>query len=111
MRYITIEQRERLQRLLESRAAVLREEVSSDVQANLDAEPEALELELDVVELREVEAALARLHEPEFGLCADCEAEIPYSRLVANPAAARCVACQASAEKNRAQKKPGAANA
>jgi DnaK suppressor protein len=102
--YFTIEQRERLQRLLESRAAVLREEVSSDVQANLDAEPEAVALEQDVIELREVEAALERLHEPEFGLCADCEVEIPFSRLLANPAARRCVACQASAEKPGARK-------
>jgi DnaK suppressor protein len=104
MHYFTIEQRERLQRLLESRAAVLREEVSSDVQANLDAEPEAVALEQDVFELREVEAALERLHEPEFGLCADCEAEIPFSRLLANPVARRCIACQASAEKAGAQK-------
>lgn len=99
MHYFTIEQRERLQRLLESRAAVLREEVSSDVKANLDAEPEAVALEQDVDELREVEAALVRLHEPEFGLCVDCEAQIPFSRLQANPAARRCVACQARVEK------------
>ena len=102
MHYFTIEQRERLQRLLESRAAVLREEVSSDVQANLDAEPEAVALEQDVDELREVEAALARLHEPEFGLCEDCGVEVPFSRLLANPAARRCVACQARLEKARA---------
>ena len=104
MRYFTIEQRGRLQRLLESRAAVLREEVSSDVKANLDAEPEAVALEQDVGELREVEAALARLHEPEFGLCEDCSVEVPFSRLLANPAARRCVACQAHVEKPRPQK-------
>jgi len=39
------------------------------------------------------------LHEPDFGLCEDCHAEIPYARLAANPAAARCVDCQKLAEK------------
>lgn len=98
-RYFTIEQRETLQHLLEARAAVLREEVREDVKANLDAEPEAASLAVDVDELRAVEAALARVHEPDFGVCADCGAEIPFSRMRANPAALRCVACQERAEK------------
>jgi len=46
----------------------------------------------------ELEAALARLHEPDFGLCVDCDAEIPYARLSSNPTATRCVACQAKFE-------------
>jgi len=98
-RYFTIEQRETLQHLLESRAAVLREEVGEDVKADLNAEPEAASLAVDVMELRAVEAALARVHEPDFGVCADCSAEIPFSRLLANPSAARCLACQTRAEK------------
>lgn len=98
-RYLTIQQRELLQRLLQARALALREEIGEDRMADLNAEPEAAALDRDVVELREVEAALGRLHEPEFGLCADCGVEIPYARLQANPAAARCVACQALREK------------
>ena len=97
-RYLTIQQRETLQRLLEARAAALREEIGEDRMANLSAEPEVAALERDVIELREVEAALARVHEPDFGVCADCEADIPFARLQANPSAARCVACQARAE-------------
>jgi DnaK suppressor protein len=97
-RYFTIEQRETLQHLLESRAAVLREEVGEDVKADLNAEPEAASLAVDVMELRAVEAALARVHEPDFGVCADCSAEIPFSRLLANPSAARCLACQRRVE-------------
>jgi len=38
------------------------------------------------------------VHEPDFGLCVDCEADIPFARLQANPSAKRCVACQARAE-------------
>jgi RNA polymerase-binding transcription factor DksA len=97
--YFTIEQRETLQRLLEARAAVLREEVGEDVKADLNAEPEAVALKLDVVELRAVESALERLHTPDFGLCEDCAAEISYARLSANPTAVRCLGCQAQRER------------
>jgi RNA polymerase-binding transcription factor DksA len=97
-RYLTIQQRETLQRLLEERAAALREEIGEDRMADLNAEPEVAALERDVVELREVEAALARVHEPDFGLCIDCDADIPFARLEANAWAKRCVACQATAE-------------
>ena len=99
MHYFTIEQRETLKQMLQARAEVLREEIREDTQADLNAEPEAVALRLDVAELRAVEAALARLHAPEFGLCADCAAQIPYSRLSANPAASRCIACQAMHER------------
>jgi DnaK suppressor protein len=97
--YFTIEQRERLQHQLEARAAMLREEIGEDVKADLDAEPEAVALKLDVVELRAVEAALARLHTPDFGLCEDCAAEISYARLSANPTAVRCIGCQTKRER------------
>ena len=97
--YFTIEQRETLQHQLEARGAALREEVGEDVKADLDAEPAAVALELDVVELRAVEAALARLHTPDFGLCEDCAAEIPYARLSANPTAVRCISCQTRHER------------
>lgn len=99
MHYFTIEQRETLGRKLAARAAQLRREVSEDAGANLNAEPAVVALERDVVELREVEAALTRLHQPEFGLCVDCGGEIPYSRLSANPSAVRCVGCQARRER------------
>ena len=99
MHYFTIQQREALQRQLEARAAQLRAEVGEDAKADLDSEPEAAELALDVAELRAVEAALTRLHEPDFGLCEDCEAEIPYARLSATPIATRCVSCQARHER------------
>lgn len=98
-RQLTIQQREPLQRLLEARAAALREEIGEDRLADLNSGPEAAALDRDVVELREVEAALGRLHEPEFGMCADCAAEIPFSRLQANAAASRCIACQSRREK------------
>lgn len=99
MHYFTIEQRETLQHRLEARAALLREELSEDVKADLNAEPGAASLAHDVTELRAVEAALARLHTPDYGLCEDCEAQITYARLYVNPIAMRCVGCQLRAEK------------
>jgi RNA polymerase-binding transcription factor DksA len=98
MHYFTIEQREALQHQLKARAAALHEEIDDDVRADLNAEPQAVALALDVAELSAVKAALARIHTPEFGLCGDCKAEIPFSRLSANPAAVRCFACQAKRE-------------
>jgi DnaK suppressor protein len=49
---------------------------------------------LDYLQLKLVEAALARIDSEEYGLCADCGSAIPSSRLDAIPWAARCIACQ-----------------
>jgi DnaK suppressor protein len=102
MRYLTIEQREALQHALERRGAQLRGEVREDLQADLNAEPEVAALERDAVELQQVEAALARLHQPGFGLCLDCKAEIPYVRLQASPIAIRCLGCEQAHERRHA---------
>jgi DnaK suppressor protein len=44
--------------------------------------------------LREVESALRRLAEDDFGICIDCDGPIPARRLAAIPWAIRCVSCQ-----------------
>jgi DnaK suppressor protein len=94
MRYFTLEQRESLQRWLEDRAAVLRAELGSDLKEDLNAEPELAAARRDADELRDIEQALARLHEPDFGTCSRCGADIPYTRLKANPVARLCLGCQ-----------------
>jgi RNA polymerase-binding protein DksA len=121
MRYLTIEQRETLQAWLNFRAAVLRreiagglrrsgseaaislanhlEEIDDEAVADLESSIEIAEIERDLRELREVERARARLHEPDYGVCADCGADIPFSRLSANPTATRCIDCQNRAER------------
>jgi DnaK suppressor protein len=45
--------------------------------------------------------AVARLDRGVYGLCADCGATVPEGRLEARPEAARCVQCQARAERRR----------
>jgi DnaK suppressor protein len=54
--------------------------------------------DLELRELGEVSDALRRLRSGRFGRCTDCEAEIPFDRLKAEPWAQRCVACASRRE-------------
>ena len=54
----------------------------------------AARMDHEVRTLRALEAAAKHLDEPDFGQCEDCGANIPAARLIANPVATRCVACQ-----------------
>jgi DnaK suppressor protein len=49
--------------------------------------------------LGEVSRALARVHDADYGLCADCGESIRFDRLLAEPWTPRCVGCQAQAER------------
>lgn len=49
---------------------------------------------IDMKLLREVTAALARLDNETYGVCAECEEEISAKRLDALPWARYCVTCQ-----------------
>ena len=55
--------------------------------------------EHETAELGAFEEALARLDAGQYGQCKDCSATIPEARLVAYPAALRCIACQTTFEK------------
>ena len=50
------------------------------------------------IQLRQVVAALGRIHDGSFGVCSECESAISPKRLVAVPWAARCIRCQESAD-------------
>ena len=122
---LTIEQRETLEREMHARADRLRGEIAQALRqtgrpeaisladhideidepplADIEAVPEVAALER---ELRGIEAARRRLHTPEFGICVDCEADIPYTRLRANPTAIRCVSCQERFEREHAVSPP-----
>lgn len=54
----------------------------------------AARMDHEVRTLQALEDAAKRLDTPDFGECEDCGAKIPAARLVANPVATRCVACQ-----------------
>ncbi len=49
--------------------------------------------------LREVKAALRRIHEGSFGTCIECEWAISPRRLAAVPWAPRCITCQDAADR------------
>jgi DnaK suppressor protein len=70
--------------------------------ADLLADLEHAELTRDLGELRELEAARQRLAGGRYGACADCGADIPFSRLRASPGALRCLPCQDRHEKTHA---------
>jgi len=50
--------------------------------------------------LRDVQAALRRIHGGEFGTCMECESAISPKRLAAVPWAARCIQCQEAADRD-----------
>ena len=52
-------------------------------------------------ELANVEAALARIRNSRYGTCIDCGAVIHRDRLLAYPAAKRCIDCQTLHENRR----------
>jgi len=121
MSHLTAAQTAHLEDLLRDRERVLREEIrtqllQSDVQHHIDlaglvhdeaddavagmlADLDLAAVHRDIGELREVEAAAARLGSGSYGVCASCGAEIPYARLAAQPAARRCVTCEAQHER------------
>ncbi|MBZ0068209.1 MAG: TraR/DksA family transcriptional regulator [Thiobacillus sp.] len=61
------------------------------------------QLDRHVREMRDIEAALLRVRDSEFGICIDCGSDIAFDRLQAYPTAKRCLACQEKREKAYAQ--------
>jgi len=118
--YLTIEQRERLDAEIRARIDSLRGDIAQGLRqsgrpeaiglanhleetddapvADLESALEIAALEREGRELREMEAALERLHTPDYGVCADCGVDIPYARLEITPSATRCVSCQSHLE-------------
>lgn len=53
----------------------------------------------DLEELQQVRSAMARLDAGTYGDCADCGEAIALQRLLVEPAALRCAACQTAFER------------
>lgn len=102
-------ERRRVELLREVEAAELARRVPIDRTEVGDREDDAARLNVgdvdeaeedrDVVELRQVEAALQRIAAGRFGDCVDCDVPISLARLCVEPAALRCAACQAMHER------------
>lgn len=77
-------------------------DVEDESVADLLVDVGLAEIDRDLEELREVEAALGRIEQGSYGTCATCDGPIGEDRLHASPAALRCIACQAMHEKTYA---------
>lgn len=81
----------------------LRQQSSGDVvDAALDSAQDEISSQLAEVESRElanIENALERLRDGQYGLCEACDTTIPMARLQALPYATLCIGCQREAEK------------
>ena len=55
--------------------------------------------------LLSIDEALVRLDDGEYGICEECEEEIPLGRLKALPFARHCVKCKSDIERLQAQTK------
>lgn len=62
----------------------------------------AARVDRQVNEMRDIEAARKRMKQGEYGTCGDCGEDIRFERLLAYPAAKRCVNCQQLHEKTHA---------
>ena len=59
-------------------------------------------IDMHINEIRDIEAALRRMHVGAYGACIDCDIEVEIDRLRAFPTAKRCLPCQANYERNYA---------
>jgi DnaK suppressor protein len=121
---LTAEQIEHLKRLLAERRRSLFSETLEDLarareetypavagpvrdsgdeaQADLLSDLGQAEVTREVREIRDLEAAEARIAAGAYGVCTDCRGEIGYERLLAYPTAKRCRDCQRMYEKTHA---------
>lgn len=100
---------EEIGKAVKSNADKLINEPSGDIydQASNERDRELLLLlgDREREKVRNIDEALARLDEGEYGICEDCEEEIPLGRLKAMPFARLCVKCKTDLEKLQAQTK------
>ena len=103
------------QSLAEQRATLLEHIRGEEVKlrARAGASPDPLDLAQDYVsrarrstllaqarrQLEHIEAALRRLDEGTYGMCAECGEAIPPARLRVLPYACRCIRCQERQER------------
>jgi DnaK suppressor protein len=71
-----------------------KEETDDDGAAETQRQADVAHLARTATALHEIESALARIDEGDYGRCIDCEEPIDPRRLQAHPAARRCARCQ-----------------
>ena len=103
LRQLELDRRLAAQQGGQSRAEHAREVLLQDgddaTQRDAEREVDLALNDLEMVELGHVSHALRRIHDPDFGLCHDCHAPIPFDRLKLEPHAWRCTRCESAREK------------
>jgi DnaK suppressor protein len=84
---------------LAERIADSAEQAWSDLVSDLNL----AEITRDVHEIRDIDTALQRLAQGQYGICIDCGDRIEPKRLDANPSAVRCLECQRETEHRKRQ--------
>jgi len=77
-------------------------DLGDEALADLLSDMDNAEVARDVREIRALDAALSRLEDGSYGVCADCGGDIGLERLRASPTAMRCIKCQQVYEKTHA---------
>lgn len=58
-------------------------------------------LDHELMALRDIDGALERLDAGLAGVCSECAGPVPLARLLANPSAQTCIACQEKIEQKQ----------
>lgn len=74
------------------------DETDDDAAAETQRQADLTHLARSATALSDIEAALARLNQGDYGRCIDCDEMIDLRRLQAHPAALRCARCQQTHE-------------
>jgi RNA polymerase-binding transcription factor DksA len=121
---LTQQQTQELQTTVDKRRTALRAEIGRDLDkvradrledlagaspdpgdesvASLISDLDQADTSRDLAELRSLDAARQRIAEGSYGTCIECDGDIGFERLRANPAAERCIRCQTQYEKTHA---------
>jgi len=70
--------------------------------ADLLVDLQLADLDRHIHEVRDIEAALMRMRDGNYGTCSDCGDAIAPQRLAVQPAALRCQQCQSEYERTHA---------
>ena len=71
------------------------EEIASDTH---DSDSLCQIMDINASQMDQIDAALKKIEESTYGICEDCDEEIPLPRLEALPFATQCIECKRKAE-------------
>lgn len=71
---------------------------------NREKEQEARLLSRQGFLVKKISKTLAEMESGEYGLCKECDCEIPYERLLARPVADMCITCKEDSEMSEKSK-------